>query len=378
MKAYFFNPFLLLFLLLSCKQNTENQKNNTNQPEKSSLQYAKHLEIITFTDYQKVIVKNPISEQEMTYFLVDKNKEIPTHLKRATIIRTPIEKIVVTSTTHIAMLELLGVENALFGFPQTHFVSSEKTRQRIDIGLVKELGNVQQLNTEILLTLQPNLIMSFEITGSNKTLQDLEKKGFTILVNSDWKEETPLGRAEWIKLYGALFSKSSEAEIIFNEIEQNYLNAKAIAKKATDIPTVFSGSVFNDVWNLPAGKSFEAQLFKDANMHYLWSDTDGTGSLSLSIEAVLNKAKEADIWIATGFYTSKSELNQSHNLYQHFKPFKNNRLYSYGHLRGKTGGYLYFETAPTRPDLVLKDLIKIAHPELMRHYEFTFYKQLKQ
>lgn len=372
----FIKYLLISILLISCHSNSTKENNLIVVKKQLTLKYAKNLEIINFDDYQEVIIKNPINQQDIIYYLVDVKKKIPKNLKDEKIIRTPINKIVVTSTTHIAMLELLGVEKSLIGFPQTYFVSSEKTRQRIESGLVKELGNVQQLNTEILLTIKPDLIISFEITGSNKTMQDLDKKGFNILVNTDWMEETPLGRFEWIQLYGALFHQQKKADSLFKSIENNYLEAVKIAKTATKKPRILSGIVFNNVWNLPAGKSLEAQLYKDANTYYFWNDTEGTGSLSLSIEVVFDKAKEADIWVAPGIYNSINALNKSNNLYSYFKPIKENKVYSYAHLRGKTGGYLYFETAPTRPDLVLKDLIKIAHPELMRHYEFTYYQLL--
>lgn len=373
----FLKYFLISIFVISCQTNSMKEKKSIDETISSKIKYAKNFQIIEFADYQKIIVKNPIGQQENIYYLVDAKKNIPQNLKDQKIIRTPINKIVVTSTTHIAMLEFLGVDNALIGFPQTYFVSSEKTRQRIDSGLVKELGNVQQLNTEILLTIKPDLIMSFEITGSNKTMQELDKKGFNILVNSDWMEETPLGRVEWIKLYGVLFNQQKKADSLFRYIENNYFEAVNIAKKDSIKPTLLSGIVFNDVWNLPAGKSFEAQLLKDANIDYLWSDTEGTGSLSLSIEIVLNKAKKADIWISPGVYTTFNELTKSNTLYRHFNALQNKKVYSYAHLRGEKGGYIYFETAPTRPDLVLKDLIKIAHPELMRHYEFTFYQLLE-
>jgi iron complex transport system substrate-binding protein len=367
--------FILTFLL-NCQFNSTKEQ-PTIESKQSTLKYAKNLKIITYDDYQQVIIKNPVNQLENIYYLVDANKAIPKNLVHEKVIRTPLHKIVVTSTTHIAMLELLGVEESLIGFPQTYFVSSEKTRKRIDSGLVKELGNVQQLNTEILLTNKPDLIISFEINGANKAMQDLDKKGFNILVNTDWMEETPLGRFEWIQLYGVLFHQQKKADSLFNSIEKNYLDAVKIAQKATKKPRILSGIVFNDVWNLPAGKSLEAQLLKDANTHYFWKDTEGTGSLSLSIEVVFDQAKEADIWVAPGIYNSIDALAQSNNLYPYFNPIQQKKVYSYAHLRGKTGGYLYFETAPTRPDLVLKDLIKIAHPELMRHYDFTFYQLLE-
>lgn len=376
MKYFILIHLPLLILFAGCNQKSINKIEGAKEIE-NSIKYAKNIEVYEYFEYTQLLIKNQLNNQHQSYFLVDKNKPVPKILNGEKIIKTPINNIVVTSTTHVAMLELLNLQDNLIAFPQTHFISSEKTRERITKGVVKELGNVQQMNTEILLTIKPDVIVSFEITGTNKVLKELERKGYSIIVNNDWLEETPLGRAEWLLLYGYLFNQKMKALQIFNSIENNYNKAKMIAAKAVQKPKVLSGIIFNDVWNMPAGNSFEAALLKDANTHYIWSETDGTGSLLLNVETVIEKGQQADFWINPGIYTSYSDLSQSNKIYTHFKPFTNKQIYSYAHLRGVTGGYKYFETAPTRPDLVLKDLIKIAHPELMRHYDFTFYKKLE-
>jgi len=376
MKYFILIHLPLLILFAGCNQKSINKIEGAKEIE-NSIKYAKNIEVYEYFEYTQLLIKNQLNNQHQSYFLVDKNKPVPKILNGEKIIKTPINNIVVTSTTHVAMLELLNLQDNLMAFPQTHFISSEKTRERITKGIVKELGNVQQMNTEILLTIKPDVIVSFEITGTNKVLKELERKGYSIIVNNDWLEETPLGRAEWLLLYGYLFNKKMKALQIFNSIENNYNKAKMIAAKAVQKPKVLSGIIFNDVWNMPAGNSFEAALLKDANTHYIWSETDGTGSLLLNVETVIEKGQQADFWINPGSYTSYSDLSQSNKIYTHLKPFTNKQIYSYAHLRGVTGGYKYFETAPTRPDLVLKDLIKIAHPELMRHYDFTFYKKLE-
>ncbi|MBS3992585.1 MAG: ABC transporter substrate-binding protein [Bacteroidetes bacterium] len=376
MKYFILIHLPLLILFAGCNQKSINKIEGAKEIE-NSIKYAKNIEVYEYFEYTQLLIKNQLNNQHQSYFLVDKNKPVPKILNGEKIIKTPINNIVVTSTTHVAMLELLNLQDNLIAFPQTHFISSEKTRERITKGIVKELGNVQQMNTEILLTIKPDVIVSFEITGTNKVLKELERKGYSIIVNNDWLEETPLGRAEWLLLYGYLFNQKMKALQIFNSIENNYNKAKMIAAKAVQKPKVLSGIIFNDVWNMPAGNSFEAALLKDANTHYIWCETDGTGSLLLNVETVIEKGQQADFWINPGIYTSHSDLSQSNKIYTHFKPFTNKQIYSYAHLRGVTGGYKYFETAPTRPDLVLKDLIKIAHPELMRHYDFSFYKKLE-
>ena len=313
----------------------------------------------------------------MNYFLVNNKTDLSQFKSSDILIQIPIQQIVVTSTTHIPMLELLDVQNTLVGFPNTKYVSSEKTRTLIENNKIQELGMDSSINTEILIDLNPELVMAFAMSAGNKSLSTIEKAGIPVLYNGDWLEETPLGRAEWIRVFGALYGLDDKADSIFKNIESQYNNAKEIARKSDNQPSVLSGVMFKDVWNLPAGESFVAKFLKDANTNYLWSDTKGTGSLQLNFENILDKGEGAEIWIAPGHYVSKEQLLNASNLYNEFDAFNKNNIYTFAKKKGNTGGVIYYELAPTRPDLVLKDIIKIAHPELMEDYEFTFFEKME-
>lgn len=341
-------------------------------------QHAQGFDIKVFENYSKVKIKTPYqnSEEQFEYYLVKEKIDIATLPKDAKIIKIPLKSIVVNSTTHIPMLELLEEENSLVGFPSTQYVSSEKTRILIDSNKIIELGNDGSFNTEVLLDLNPEAVVAFSMTAANKSLLTIERSGIPIIYNGDWLEETPLGRAEWIKLFGALFDKNEEATQIFNQIESDYNQAVEIASNVTESPTVLSGVMFKDVWNLPAGDSFVAQFLKDANTNYLWKNTEGKGSLQLSFESVLDKAQNATIWIAPGHYETKNQLNSASSHYQEFDAFKTNNIYTFANKKGTTGGVIYYELAPTRPDLVLKDIIKIAHPDLLPDYEMMFFEKM--
>ena len=364
---------ILLFfsIFISCKNIKEKESINLKVSTKSSIKYAKGFNIEYFETYKKLIVNAPYqnSNETFEFILIDKNST-----KKG--IKTPINSIVVTSTTHIPMLELLEVENKLIGYPNTDYISSKKTRSLINTGTIKELGNEENINTELLLDLNPEVVVGFSISSNNKMFATIENLGIPVVLNGDWLEETPLGRAEWIKFFGVLFDKEKLADSIFNEIENNYLSAKNVALKSELKPTIISGGLFKDIWNLPAGDSFEATFLKDANTNYLWANSDGKGSLSLNIENVFEKGKNADIWISPSFYTSIFNIEKANDLYSKFKAFKNKQVYSFVNKKGEKGGITYFELAPARPDLVLKDLIKIAHPELLIDYEFTFFEKL--
>lgn len=342
------------------------------------MKYAEGFTLDSVGEFQRITIQTPYKNatKPLQYLLVPKGVQIPKHDKNIQIVRVPVEKIVVTSTSHVPLLELLHVENTLVGFPNTDFISSEKTRALVSNGHVKDLGQTEQINTEILLDLAPELVMSFAVDKPNKSFEQIKKTGIPILLNGDWLEKDPLGRAEWIKLYGAIYQKQWIADSIFKSIEVSYNSAKEIAKNATDKPTVLSGSIFQDVWYTPAGESFMARYFKDAQTDYLWKDTKGGGSLSLNFENVLEKAAHADFWLGCSVFQSKIEMRNASAHYLQFDAF-NNHTYTYASHRGATNGMLYFELGPIRPDIILKDIIKITHPELLPDHKLFFFEKLK-
>jgi len=373
----FFACSLLLFLL-GCKQISENNSAPFSASA-NSVKYAKGLELYKYNGFSILKITKPWPEATsgFTYILKEKNGIIPDSLKQFPVISVPIKSIVVTSTTHIPPLEMLGVENTLIGFPSTNFISSVKTRKRIDAGKVREVGVNESLNTEVLIDMKPDVIVSFGINNSNPTIDNLQKSGLKVLINGDWTEQSPLGKAEWIKFFGALYGLDAKANALFSSIENNYKNALALAEKTTQKPTVLSGAMFQDQWYVPQGESWVSVFLKDAKSDYLWKDSKGFGSLSLPFETIFDKAQNATFWIAPGDFTSLKQMSDSNPHYAEFSSFKNKKVYSYAINKGAKGGILYFELASARPDLVLKDLIKIFHPELLPNYQPFFFQKLE-
>ncbi|CAM1366317.1 ABC transporter substrate-binding protein [Tenacibaculum xiamenense] len=366
--------YLLLFILscsfFQCKQKT---KNNTQTSSNSTIKYAKGFDILHENGERKLIIKKVFqnSDQQFTYTLSDESDIKQNKIK------VPVESVVVTSTTHIPMLESLNVETSLVGFPHTKYISSQKTRNRIKNGKVVELGLEQDMNTEKLLDLEPQLVIGFSLHPNSKLYNNIKKTGIPVIFNGDWLEETPLGRAEWIKFFGILYNKEEEADSIFSRIENEYLRVKALAKSNKNISTVISGSMFKDIWNVPAGESYFANFLKDANLNYAWKESKGTGSLQLNFENVLEKGKSANYWLNCGLYETKEQLSSSNPHFKEFLSFSNDNVYTIAHKKGETGGLMYFELSPMRPDLVLKDFIKITNPTLLPNYSLTFFGKLK-
>ena len=367
---------LLITTLDACqkkgKPNTEPTKITSSDYQ---VRYAKGFDIQYFDEYKKLIVKSPFpgAESDHEYILRHSGAQSDPGPNSIAI---PVQKLIATSTTHVPMLEILGAEERLVGFPNTNFITSQKTRIRVEEGKLTDIGTDMNLNAEMVIALKPDALVAFALDGSDKAFSTIRKNEIPILFNGDWLEETPLGRAEWIKFFGALLDLDREADSIFKVIEEEYLEARKIAEQASQTPSVMSGVLFKDQWNLPAGESFTAKLYEDANTNYLWKDSQGQGSLVLNFESVLETARQADLWIGAGIYTSREDLLSANGHYAEFDAFKNNSVFTFSKRKGPAGGIVYFELAPIQPHVVLKDLVKAAHPELLPDYEPFFLERL--
>lgn len=382
LQKYVLTYFLIIFFF-SCKNEPSKLLLEEIQGDNIGLKYAEGFSVKDYGSYVIIKIFNPWQNSNSTYkyAILKENADndfwSTEKVRFDKVFNFPINKIVATSTTHIPALELLGVENTLVGFPGTDYISSKTIRSQIDNGKVRELGKNDGLNTEVLLELKPDVVVGFGVDGNNKSLNTIEKSGIPVIYNGDWVEKSPLAKAEWIKFFGVLYNKQKEADSIFNIIETNYKQAQKLAKQVQTQPTVISGALHKDVWYLPNGTSTEAQFLKDANVNYLYADTKGEGSLALSFESVFEKAKTADLWLSPSYYTSIEALKEANQHYTQFDAFKNNNIYTFSNTTGQTGGVLYYELGLARPDLVLKDIIKICHPELLKDYQPTFFKPLK-
>ena len=164
--------------------------------------------------------------------------------------------------------------------------------------------------------------------------------------------------------------------IIINSIAQQYNSTLEIVSKSATNPTVMSGIVYGDSWFVPGGKNYASRILKDAGYNYLWQQDTSSAFLPLSFETVFNQANQADFWIGVGSFKTLAELAGSDSRYEAFMPFKQHTIYSYDKRRGAEGGSEFLELGYLRPDLILKDLVKIGHPNLLPDHELFFHFQL--
>ncbi|MBI2279959.1 MAG: ABC transporter substrate-binding protein [Bacteroidetes bacterium] len=303
--------------------------------------------------------------------------EKPQGYDDATFIKVPIKSIVCFSLTHLAFIDKLGALNSIKGLSGCDYVSNKMVINKIKNNEIKEIGSSQLINYELLIDLKPDLIMTFGIdeTATNQ-LNKFKTLGLNVVLNSEYMENHPLGKAEWIKFVAAFYDKDSLAEIIYNNIESDYNKLIALTKNSETKPSVFVGMPWNGAWYLAGGKSFQAQLFNDAGANYLWSDNKETSSFIVDKEVIIEKALNADYWINLNAFNSVDEVTNVDSKLKAFKSVKTGNMYNNNLKVNTANGNDYWESGVINPHVVLADLIKIFHPNLIEH-EFVYYKRLE-
>ncbi|HVU84720.1 MAG TPA: ABC transporter substrate-binding protein, partial [Puia sp.] len=282
-----------------------------------------------------------------------------------------------TSTTHIPLLDYLDESDKLTGFTSTDYISSEKVRKLIDAGKVEELGMDKNINFEKLLLLKPDMLMGYMVSSDVGQFKKIRASGIPVVINAEYLEKHPLGRAEWIKFMALFFNKEAKADSVFKVIEGEYLATKKIVAQDSLHPTVLSGVLYGDAWFLPGGENYASRILRDAGCRYLWQNDPSTGYLQLSFESVYERAHDADLWIGVATYASLQEIKNADLRYTRFKPFTEKSVYTYNVRKGAKGGSEFMELGYLRPDIILKDLVKIAHPKLLPEYQLYFHRKLE-
>lgn len=375
---------ILLYVLgligvLSCSSPSssveEEQKTAASPPS-----YAQGFTIAQGDGYKivEVLQAYPGAHDPYRYLVIEEKGKEPDHAAFDAVITLPVSEIVLTSTTQVPHLDFLEMSETMVGFPDTDLISSTTMRQRIDQGLVVDLGKGPVANIEMVVDLDPDLVMYSSLRENLEQLEILEKAGIPLILNGEYTEQNPLGRAEWIKFTGALTGRYEKAVEVFEEIEESYLSLKASisSRPEEEQPTVISGMMYKDIWYAPAAENWGALFFADAGANYVFKEEEGTGSLQLNYEYVLDKAMDAEVWIGAADFKDLAAMKEADHRYANFNAFRRGEVYTYTNKRGATGGYEYFELGYMRPDIILKDLIKIFYPEQLPDYQPYFYEKL--
>jgi iron complex transport system substrate-binding protein len=346
----------------------------------SVIKYAHGFRIDYFDHYRDISILNRNGGRMDTlhYLLVEKGAAPPADRPGVPVIITPVNSLAVLSSAHIALADFAGVADRITGLGSLQYVNSPIVRAGIRSGKVKQIGIDQNINNELLIAMHPGLLIAMSNPdasfGEFKTLTDA---GIPVLPDADWLETTPLGRAEWVKLMGALVDKEELVDRKFDSVEKAYLQLAALGTKAKTKPSVISEVPFKGTWYMPAGGSYVAQFFRDAGADYAWSDTKGTGSLPLNFEAVVPVALKADVWLNVGDANTRADLASRDTRYTGFRSFRTDSIYNCNRRVNDLGMNDYWESGIVNPQLVLADLIRILHPGLLPADTLQYYKKIK-
>lgn len=367
--------FLLLLTVTACnnKKTTDQKVPAGNQV---TLSQAKGFNIVHGNNYTTVIVYNPWKKGEVydTYYLVKAEADsVPSDGHKVVI---PVKSMMVNSATHLGFLELLGELDKVTGVCSTQYIYNPTILKGVQEGKVKDLGESFNLDIENLLMLHPQIVMTSAYNAEDENSRRMKQTGLNIIYNIEWQEPTLLGRAEWIKFIAAFFDKETMADSIYNDVEKRYNDLQRMTTALSHAPSVFSGQDYRGTWSMAGGRSYTAQLFRDAGANYYYANDSTATSIPSSIEEALIQFSKADIWIGVQANSLK-ELEKTDSKYKLFKAFQQGKVYNTNRRMNATGGNDYWEGSVARPDLLLSDMIKICHPNLLPKYELTYYEQLK-
>lgn len=292
-------------------------------------------------------------------------------------IRVPVRTAVVLSTTALAHIELLGKTDAVRGIDRLHYVFSPLVRARAQRGQIIEVGEAPALDLERIIAARPDLVLASAVGPDLGILERIQRAGIPVLLLADWMEETALARAEWMRLYGALFGASEAAAVRFAEIETRYNQWRLRVQGVSTRPRVLVNVPYGGRWPMPGGNSYLARLIADAGGDYIWAHVPESGTLFLDIEAVFAAALGADVWVNLGWnWTTRRDVLNADPRFATLRPVQSGQMFNYTRRMIPDGGNDLWESGATRPDLVLADLIKIFHPALALDHELFYYRSL--
>lgn len=290
-------------------------------------------------------------------------------------IRTPIQRLVVTSTTHLGLVELLDARNRLVGIGQADYVYDAEIRRRVAQGQLQEVSTGGSLNIEAILALQPDLVMVSASPGvAASQYQPLLSARIPVIVNAEWQEASPLGKAEWVKLLAVLLGKETTGNERFGQIATAYDSLKRQVPPTAAPPLVITGSPFQGAWFVPGHNSYVGQLLRDARATWPGEGDSSAVSFNVALETMYPYGLRADYWIDAGSYQQRSELGEKDERLTSFLPYQRGEVYGQNRRVSDTGGNDYYESGAVRPDLVLADLIEIFHPEVLDHSPYYYQK----
>ncbi len=369
--------FVLIILLTSChKGSTSNIEDFTEN--RYAPQYASGFQIKGKPETRSTLLTVKGSWQgadsiPTSLFIARDGDEAPSNFNGQSIYGDA-HRIITMSSTHIALLDALGATDRIVGVSGINYITNPEIKNRRDS--IADVGYEGSIDYEALLAADPDLVLLYGVTGASSMEGKLRELGIPFLYVGDYLEESPLGKAEWIIPIAEIIGERKKGEEVFTGIADRYNALKAIvADKAIDAPSAMLNVPYGDSWFMPSASSYMAQLISDAGGHYIYTKDTGNRSAPIDLEEAYRLASEADFWLNVDQMVSLSQLAAKYPKFTDTRVFRNGYVYNNTLRANSAGGNDFFESGITHPDLILRDLIHIFHPELSSD-SLYYYKPL--
>lgn len=291
-----------------------------------------------------------------------------------------MSRIICMSSSYVAFLSALGCDSVICGVSGGRYISEPGARARITDGRIAEVGSDAAPDYEKIMSLEPDLVVAYEMPGSD-FITNLRSLGIKVLALSDYLENSPLGRASYIKVFGALTGRLDTADSLFNVIAEKY---DALADKVNaDVSggakriKVLMNIPYADAWYIPGGDNYMSRMIQDAGGEILGAVPGETESSIVPVETAYSLSRDADVWLNTGWCDTREQLYSSNAL---FSSFRIGKIYNNTRRMTECGGNDFWESGAVRPDLILQDLVSILHPEIISSGDtgLYYYKEVTE
>ena len=362
----FFGLIAVLVLFCACSSQGDKQSNSgTDSMEEVTVKYATGFSVRDSADIRLV----DVGKKDHFALVHDDGVAVPEGYVK---VKVPIERTICMTSLQLSNFTILDAHDIVKGITSTKNLFDEDIKARVKDGRIVKIGMEGEFDPEVVMAANPDVIF---ISPSKRGGYDAIKEiGITLVPHLGYKELDPLGQAEWIKFIGMFIGKEKEAAEIFAGIESRYNDLKEKAARVEQRPTVTSGEMHYGNWHAVGGKNYLAQIFRDAGAEYVINDDETSGE-DLEFEKMYALSANADYWRILNSYQgdfSYEALKASEPRNEMFKAYKEKKVI-YCNMKQTP----YYEIAPVKPDVLLKDFVAIFHPELVeKDYQPTFYRLL--
>lgn len=365
----------MVLTLFGCGSNTESNDvpvADTSVPDaypvKLEARYATGFSVTYYNDYKRVVVYDPWNKGEaLVTYLLKEPESVVVPNNNEVVLELPLKSVACQSTTHLPLLNALGLQDAVSGISHPDLVKNEISKALIAAGKIKSIGGSNEIDAEKVIALNPDGLMVYPMEGLN--YDNLRESGIKLIYNAEYMEDTPLGQAEWIKFVALFFNKEAAADSVFNAIEQSYNELDALVLQS-EKPMVMAGISHAGHYFAPGGNSFNAKFIADAGGDYIWKDLGDKGANQIDMELVVEAGAQADWWVfATAQPYTLEELRAKDDRFSDFSPIADGQV-----LQCNTEEVNYFEDALLEPHLILADLVHYFNPGALPGHTPKYFK----